>query len=342
MTVSPANRAALRRHAETCAEARDWTGAIDAFERLRALSPNDADVLLQLSYMHSLAGHYRQARSFAIDANALKPARPEIVKELVARLRTFNEGAALLECAQRMKPLDRVPIPVLLAIAAQLSYLNLAERAMPFLDEARRADPDYPPTLLSRAQVLIYLGRFAEAATDLDRCERRAPGVPQLYWLRSTLKGGQNDERLAPKIVEALQRAGLSAEDQATLGFALHTELDRIGDYGRAWQALEFACRAKRSTLAYRPADTEALVSSLMQVNALGGGPTLSTSKSGRIPVFITGMHRSGTTLLEQLLAGHPNVHGVGELYVFHQRDAVCDGSPLSRRHRRDAGRTRA
>ena len=55
---------------------------------------------------------------------------------------------------------------MLLAFAAQLSYLNLPERAIAFLDEARRADPDYPPTLLSRAQVLIYLGRFDEARAD--------------------------------------------------------------------------------------------------------------------------------------------------------------------------------
>ena len=208
MTSGTNDRVALRCLAESRAEARDWPGAIDAFERLRTLAPADADIVLQLSYIHSLAGHYREARALALAAHALKPRQPDVVKELAARLRTFNEGAALLECVERQKPVDRVPIPLLIALAAQLSYLNLPDRAITLLDEARRGDPDYPPTLLSRAQVLIYLGRFKDAAADLDRCERRAPGLSQLYWLRSSLKGGQRDDRLAAKIVQAMQRPG--------------------------------------------------------------------------------------------------------------------------------------
>jgi tetratricopeptide (TPR) repeat protein len=338
-TDATVDRVALRRRAEALAEARDWSGAIEAFEQLRDANPADADVLLQLSYMHSLAGRYRTARGYALKAHTLQPREPAVVKELIARLRTFNEGEALLACAARLGPLRNVAIPQLLAFAAQLSYLNLPERAIAFLDEAKRADPDYPPTLLSRAQVLIYLGRFADAQADLDRCLKRAPGLPKLYWLMATLGRTPRDGRLAQAIVDSLQRPGHAAEDTAMLGFALHAELDRAGRHGQAWQALELGCRAKRATLHYAPADTEALVSALIDAHP---GRVAADERRGsdRVPVFIVGMHRSGTTLLEQLLSGHSEVQGIGELYDFtsamrdatdHHCRGVIDGTLVER-----------
>ena len=329
MNAPSIDRAAIRREAEARAEARDWPAAIEAFGRLHELSPADADVLLQLSYMHSLAGGYRTARRYALQAHAIAPCQSGIVKELIARLRTFNEGEALIECIGRLPPLRDVEIPLLLAFAAQLSYLNLPERAIVFLDEARRADPDFPPTLLSRAQVLTYLGRFDEAHVDLDRCERRVPGLPKLCWLRSNLGRMPVDDRFARSMLATLQRPGLKADDVAMLGFALHAELDRLGPHEQAWQALELGCRAKRSTLDYRPQQTEAIVSELMQT--LPAQETQAVAHEEPVPVFIVGMHRSGTTLLEQLLAAHPDIHGIGELYDFtgamrHATDHHCRG----------------
>jgi tetratricopeptide (TPR) repeat protein len=311
-----ADRKALRRRAEALAEARDWAGAIAAFEQLRETAPDDADVLLQLSYMHSLAGHYRTAHRYAVQAYGLRPRAPAVVKELIARLRTFNEGEALLDCAARLGPLRNVSIPQLLAFAAQLSYLNLPDRAIAFLDEARRGDPDYPPTLLSRAQVLIYLGRFDEAQADLERCLRRAPGLPKLYWLMATLGRTPRDGRFTQAMMDALRRPGLVPEDTAMLGFALHAELDRAGQHTQAWRALELGCRAKRATLNYTPGDTEALVSALIE-SRVAAGARPAASAGARTPVFIVGMHRSGTTLLEQLLSAHSEVQGIGELYDF-------------------------
>ena len=304
----------LRRQAEAFAEARDWLQAIACFEALRRQSPGDADVALQLSYTHSLAGSYRRAREYALEAYRLKPNRSAVVKELVARLRTFNEAEALLACVRALGPLDRIEIPLLLAIAAQLSYLNLQGDALRFLDEARRGDPDYPPTLLSRAQVLIYLGRFDEAQSELERCRARAPRLPKLYWLMATLGRAPSDGKLARAIVELLQRPGLPAEDAAMLGFALHLELDRAGRHREAWQALAFGCRAKRATLDYAPREMHATVEAL---RGLPIAPRGEPSGDGATPIFIVGMHRSGTTLLEQLLDAHPRVKSIGELYDF-------------------------
>ena len=58
-----------------------------------------------------------------------------MLAELLPRLRTFNQVEQMLACIERAMPMQRMPIPLLIAVAAQLSYVNLPERAIAFLDE---------------------------------------------------------------------------------------------------------------------------------------------------------------------------------------------------------------
>jgi tetratricopeptide (TPR) repeat protein len=307
----------LWQQAELHASRKEWAQAIACFEALLAQSPEDPKVLVQLSYIESLAGHYRAAREFALRAHQAKPRDPEVMRELVARLRTFNAAEALHDSVERLKPLDRVPIPLILVCAAQFSYLNEQERALALLDEARRGDPDYPATLMARGQVLMYLGRFDEAETDVLRCLRRAPELAQAWWLLSRLRKQTAESNHVEQIRTQLQRPGRKPAEIALLADALHKELDDLGQHAGAWIALEQACKAKRSTLSYRAEDSRALVAALIGLPVPPISVLPTRGNGSRTPIFIVGMHRSGTTLLEQLLDGHSDVHGVGELYDF-------------------------
>lgn len=313
--LSEPSLATLRAAAEQHAGRRDWTSAIACFEAIVQRQPSDADALLQLSYVESLAGHYRRARGFALAAGKQRPRDPGVLKELISRLRTFNEVGAVNEVIANLPPISQLQIPLLIDLGAQLSYFNQQQRALMFLDEAKRADPEFPPTLLARAQVLTYLGRFKDAEDDLQRCIRRAPQIPKLYWLLSRLRTQTPDSNHVPQIRQQAARPGHKPEETALLGYALHKELDDLGDYDGAWRAMEAACKAKRSALNYRAEDSRTLVSALMQLPR--SRPVPVVDGGSRTPIFIVGMHRSGTTLLEQMLDGHSEVQGVGELYDF-------------------------
>ena len=320
----------LWQQAELHASRKEWAEATACFNSLLASSPEDPKILVQLSYIHSLAGHYRAAQDHALRASRAKPSDPAVVRELVARLRTFNAAQALNDCVERLRPLERMPIPLLLACAAQYSYLNEQERALQLLDEAKRGDPAYPATLLARGQVLTYLGRFDEAEADIQSCLRRAPELAQGWWLLARLRKQRPDNNHVEDIRMQLQRPGRRPAEIALLANALHKELDDLGQHAEAWVALEQACRAKRATLDYRSEDSRALVSSLIQLPVPRVCPPPPV-RHPRTPIFIVGMHRSGTTLLEQLLDGHPDIRGVGELYDFtsqmrHATDYHCRG----------------
>jgi tetratricopeptide (TPR) repeat protein len=323
--------AQLTAAAEKHATVGEFAQAIACYESALVLGPDDANLLLQLSYMHSLSGHYIEARGYAMRAYATGTKSESVLKELIARLRTFNEIPALLECIERMLPLSRVPVPLLIAFAAQLSYVNLPGRAIEFLDEAKRADPDYPATLLSRAQVLIYLGRFAEAEQDVVHALKRAPELAQGYWLLAQVRKQTPDSNHVQRISSRLESPMRSAEEPALLAFALHKELDDLGRYPEAWLALRKGCASKRSTLRYDAGAISQLFAALRGWETAADDIAPANGAEDVVPVFIVGMHRSGTTLLEQLLDGHHDIRGLGELYDFtsamrHATDHHCPG----------------
>jgi tetratricopeptide (TPR) repeat protein len=314
-TPSLADFRALLERAEACATHRDLDQAVTLYLQALDQKPDDPYVLLQLSYMHSLRGEYRAALGYAMRAYATGTNAPKILDELLPRLRTFNEIPALLACVQRMLPASRIPIPLLIRTAAQLSYVNLPDQAIQLLDEAKHADPDYPTTLLARTQVLTYLGRFHEAEQDVARALRRAPEIAQGWWLQAALRKQQKNSHHVNAIQSQLQRPNRSANDVALLAFALHKELDDLGDIEGAWQALMLGCRAKRSMLPYDAHESSRLMHALADFSPKETPAT--TEPTGLTPIFIVGMHRSGTTLLEQLLDGSSSVKGIGELYDF-------------------------
>ena len=211
-----------------------------------------------------------------------------------------------------------------MGIGAQLSYNNEQRAALAFLDEAVRADPDFPPALVARAQVLMYLGRFDDARRDLERCLRRAPEIAQAWWLLSRL-GHADGRSVRIDRLRALSTGPRSQDDVVLLQYALHNELDAARDFEAAWAALIAACRAKRALLRYDPRQTTHLVDTLIARTAR---PTPPVAGDDMQPIFIIGMHRSGTTLLEDRLARHPEVRALGELYDFTQQMRAATDHP--------------
>lgn len=314
----PGGMASLQQRLHAAVQAKNWMAAAAVLREMLALQPGNAELLIQLSYMESGAGNYRAARQAIIDAAARPPRQAEAMGDLMARLRTFNEAQVLDGLIHRLGPIDRIPIPLLIQAGAQWSYLNEQARALRLLDEAKRGDPDYPPTLLARTQVLTYLGRVDDAQSDIDRVIRRAPQIAQAHWLRARLRKQTHDANHVSQIRQELQRPNRSPGDLSLLAFALHKELDDLGDVAGAWTALSDACRAKRATLPYGSDDSRRLVDALVQLPAdKSAAPAPDALGSPPMPIFIVGMHRSGTSLLEQLLSGHEDVLATGELYDF-------------------------
>src|SRR5580765_3213498 len=180
------------REAEAAFTRQDWATANLHLQHAIAIDPGRCAAHVLSSYADSYLGHYRSARTHALAAAGCRQEDLENTRDVMSRLRTFNEAEALLRFVDRLGPPSRLPIRLLLECANQLSLLNLQEQARVYLEEAYRADPLYPPTLVSLGQVLLYLGDFERANGLLAQGLQRAPGIAQTYWLAALL-GNKRD-----------------------------------------------------------------------------------------------------------------------------------------------------
>lgn len=304
--------ARLMQAAERAAATGNFNEARKGF--LRVLETGEhAEALVHLSYIESKIGSYRSACDYALRAYALPALSPALMVKVLNRLRNFNQTWALHELIPRFEA-HRLDPRQLHAVAAQASYLGDQQRALDLLDLALSRQPANAPVLLARAQINTFLGRFEEAEQDLRDCMMYNKGMAAIWWTLARLRKQTPASNHVEELRRELKVARPPAE-RAFLAFALHKELDDLGDIAGAGEALTLGCRLKRAELKYSTAQSKTLMARLKAASMPDAAGTVSDR--GFTPVFIVGMFRSGTTLLEQLLGGNPAMLNAGELHDF-------------------------
>lgn len=187
------------------------------------------------------------------------------------------------------------------------------KKAFEFLRRAINKRPGDPALQHNMAAVLISLGKFKEAEELLQAAIRIKPGYAEAYHTLAPIHTFTAEDPLIPMMAEGLETPGLNQADISFYAFALAQACDEAGLHDRAWPALERANAAMAHT--FDPAREDRAVAQLEMVATrdrledLGryGHPTGA-------PLYVVGLPRSGTTLLESVIAEHPQVFAAGEL----------------------------
>lgn len=310
-------------------EAGNWDAARAQWLDALAVAPDSAEVMLELSYVESLAGHYRIAREWTLRAVQAGSRSPDAALSLVQRLRTFNEVPLLRGIVATLLENREAPPGLLVECARQLSNLNDFDMALRCAMAAVAKAPADLSARLVRGQLLAQHACIEEAERDFEWVLQRNPRIAIAWWMLSRLRKQTLQSNHVPQLRALLRTPGLRPFDVAAAARALHKELDDIGDHGGAWQALETLCKVRRSTIKYDPMESRRLVDELI-ARPPGDAAPLRRDMP-KVPVFVVGMYRSGTTLIEQLLDASPQVRGLGELADFtsamrYATDHYCRG----------------
>ncbi len=186
---------------------------------------------------------------------------------------------------------------------------------------------------VNHAVLLLEAGRSKEAAAIFDRILETNPSCVSAWCNRSDLKkfaAGDPDIARMEALLEGPRRTE-NFQDRLALHFALGKAYLDIGDAERAFYHMGEGNRLKRSTFAFDAEATSRWMGTIAQVFTPALLKRFEGAGSGSdMPVFVLGMPRSGTTLVEQILASHPQVHGAGELSALQTLVGRLDGYPGS------------
>ncbi len=268
------------------------------------------------------AGHLAEAEAAYLRILGRWPALPDCWFNLaVIQRRTGRYEAALASYQVALARGVAGPEEVHLNRAVIYSdCLRQDEAAERELREALTLNPSYVPALLNLANLHEDRGQREEARTLYGQALTHDPLCFLAFArLANLLPRGAHDERLIVRLREAIARPQASAADRAQLGFALGRALDAKGDYGDAFSAYQAANRDSRASalpalVRYDRAAQEEVTEQLIAAATPRPVAPPAADASGPRPIFVCGMFRSGSTLTEQLIAGHPGVAAGGEL----------------------------
>jgi tetratricopeptide (TPR) repeat protein len=192
------------------------------------------------------------------------------------------------------------------------------------INAALSLNPAYVPALMNLANLHEDLGRRDRAAETYERILALAPEAPRILARYAGLKTfTERDDPFIGRLQKALERPDTAAADRASVGFALGRALDAVGAHDAAFRAYLAANRHSREAAGSSFRDYDLARHERYVDRLIAAFPAKSRNMAPRIyapradaprPIFICGMHRSGSTLTEQLLAGHAQVAAGGEL----------------------------
>lgn len=328
---------ALRHAAGARAAARDWDGAAGLLERAAARDPSDAATWFVLAKALENGGHPRRSHAAMMAAQAAGPAKWPHAMGLARMLRQWHETKALGELAGAMQAWqDAAPVADMFELADMLGREDLHAEALHWLERVLARDPGNAPAHYLRGSTQLFLGRMDEARADLEHAIALAPDYAHAHWrlteLRASDRAGAATRRR--RLEDARARAALGSDEDIHLSYALFDELHDLGEHEAAWQALLRGASGKRATLRYDAAADQALLAAVAERCDAGfvSGLARGGNSESPVPIFIVGMFRSGTTLIEHLLAGHPDIADAGESGGFFARLrlAADHAGPLS------------
>ncbi|MGP0072330.1 MAG: tetratricopeptide repeat-containing sulfotransferase family protein [Bryobacteraceae bacterium] len=314
--------------------------AVACQERALALKPNFAEAYSNLGNARHAQGRLNEAVACYEQALAIKPDYVDAHNNLGTTFLDqdrIEEAVAHYERALALNP-DYAAAHNNLGNA--LMRQEKIDEAQAHYESALALKPDYANAHNNLGNVFKEKGKFDDALEHFGRAVAIKPNYAEAHLNRGELKRfDRGDPDLAA--LESLVSSRELPEDKMLFAhFALAKALDDVGDYDRAWQHLLQGNTLKRRQIDYQENRALELFQrirtvfdhSLLERSHGAGDPS-------SVPVFVVGMPRSGSTLVEQILASHPQIHGAGELTIlekmegrgFPEQVAQLDGPALRR-----------
>lgn len=290
-----------------------------AAERLTHDEPGSFNAWFMLGTVLMTLGRPIMAIEPLRRARALAPGNGAVIEQLYRALLLGGQRFESLSQPDHAASQYREAVELLPQQAAARICLGRLLSAVGQYDEARSQltavltqQPGHPDACAVLALTYEYAGDYRQAYEVLREALAQRPVAPAVALAYAVVAPYSKSEAVAAALLEDAL-AGARAESPCSdMHFALGKLYDRLGEFDKAFdhyqsgnRMLNYRYDAEQNCKEFRD------IASAFSAARLARLPR--SSRSSALPVFIVGMPRSGTTLIEQILASHPNVHGAGE-----------------------------
>jgi tetratricopeptide (TPR) repeat protein len=322
--VSPSRLSAERAFAliqqgQTCLKTGDFPGAADAAQALLKYDFRSVEGWVLLCSALIRMGSVDDDRALADALGAIPVTHPAHSLLAVERCRVLaNRG----RCGEAVELARMVEAHVRLS-PRQHDILSNTYTTCGLFDEAYRHSllaakglPEDAAVIYNKALSLRNLGRIDEAVADFSRVVEKWPNHALGFFSLADSKRWSIEENHVAQIETALQSGQATEEDLPRLNYALFKEAHDIGDHPKAWSALTTGARLAHARAPYQLQDRKAYTDALIRFFN-DEMPGRAPDGPAPIPIFIVGLPRSGTTLVERIFSAHPEVTDMGETHGF-------------------------
>jgi tetratricopeptide (TPR) repeat protein len=285
------------------------------YREVLARDPQNLEALRLLALIAIECEHYGQAEQLLKRAVEIAPdflaAWVDLGRAQAGRF-DLNAALASLRRAESLNP-GSVNVQVQLAsvLARSGRHLEAAETYR----KATGLNPRSTAGYVGLGNTLKTIGRQAEAIEAYRRATAIKPQHSEAWWSLSNLKTFRFEDADIAEMERQLESPGLADEARVQFCFALGKANDDRGEYGRAFSFFERGNRARRARESYDPVQTEVVNERIRGVfDAAFLARHAGAGHADPAPIFVVGLPRTGSTLVEQILSSHSQVDATHEL----------------------------
>ena len=305
--------------------------AVESFGKALVLDPKLVVAHFNMANAFERLGRHEEAIARYRRAIALKPDLGEAYINLAGPLMALGRWTEVVECSDQAISLRPNAVQAYCNRGQALFKLERHAESVASYDAALAIDPDYVRALNRKASLDYFLGRYDESLAAAEKTTKLNPKDLKYYLLLAATKQFTLGDPEIARMEKLLQDdQNLTEIQQIGLHFALGKIYDKLGEHERSFRHFVEGNKLQRQRFDY---DEKTQLELLARMREIFTAEFIA-SKAGRgnpstRPIFIVGMPRSGSTLLEQILAGHPRVHAGGERKDFVESFKVLKGNIL-------------
>ncbi|HVC02584.1 MAG TPA: sulfotransferase [Steroidobacteraceae bacterium] len=277
--------------------------------------PTDVAAIRMLAEVAARLRRYQDAENLLARCLELSPSFNEARQQYALVLHRQNKDAAALREVDALLAKEPQNPGCRNLQAAILVHLGEVAQSIEIYDDLLARHPGLPKIWMSYGHALKTGGREQESIAAYRRSIELRPGLGEAYWSLANLKILRFEAGEIAVMRAQLERGDLGEEDRYHLHFALGKALEDAGEYADSFAEYAAGNRLRGAGLGYR---AEEMTAHVQRCKALMTREFFAARRdfgcAAADPIFIVGMPRAGSTLLEQMLASHPLIEGTMEL----------------------------